>query len=327
MSSYFSSEAVLASAPGKTILIGEHAAVYGFPALAIPLQDIRVTVTLSHQRFENERGWEDAWSFEGPGALGAIDSATRNRLLLCLERGVQCAYGCSLAEFSPQPLSVCSEIPLGAGMGGSAALSVALLRALVRAAGREEPCEAEFLRVANTMDSAFHGTASGLDVAAVSAHGPILFQRGQEIIPLCVAREFWLMLVDSGSRSPTIDMVEKVRAFKVESPRAVEHELRILGNLTESARMAVAEGDLGALGAAMNKAHDSLSFLKVSTSLLDKLVENLRANGAVGAKLTGAGGGGLVVGVFEQRPDDAIIQSFSGFRCFLTKVSRATGKR
>ncbi len=215
MSEYLSVHGAESFASGKTILLGEHAAVYGFPAVAVPLHDIKISVSIAKPSPEKPQSWLQAWRFGGAGTVAmASDASTLQRLQTCLLRGVEFVFGDSLEKFEPQFLDVQTAIPLGAGMGGSAALSVALLRALLLAAEKRDVSQQRFVQAANHMDGAFHGLASGLDVAAVSAAGPIVFQKGQASESLSVGREFWLVLVDSGFRSPTIDMVKRVAALK-----------------------------------------------------------------------------------------------------------------
>ncbi len=314
-------------APGKTILLGEHAAVYGFPALAVPLNDIRIYVSIEPAEFSEFKpaNWNSVWRFLGSGAQQTMDAATLHRLHCCLGKAVQIVFGVALDSFLPQCIVVRSEIPLGAGMGGSAALSVALLRVLLLAAQEQKieialPSE-NFLQAANELDAVFHGNASGLDVAAVASNSPILFRRGNLPQPVLVKKEFWLTLVDSGSRSPTIDMVRSVSEQREGNPKRVNALLENLGFLASIATDAMQKGDLNILGDAMNQAHARLHDLNVSNSAMDAIALALRTKGALGAKLTGAGGGGLVLGLFESNPLRFIEGSFDSGNTYVTKVS------
>jgi mevalonate kinase len=321
MSDYLSLRGVEAFASGKTILLGEHSAVYGFPAVATPLHDVKISVGFVEPSGQRPQSWLQAWHFSGSGTVAMdADGDTLSRLKVCLTRGVEFVFARALETYAPQFIAVRSDIPLGAGMGGSAALSVALLRALLLAAGKKDVSEQEFLQAANHMDGAFHGSASGLDVAAVSAAGPIVFEKGRATDFLRVGREFWLVLVDSGFRSPTIDMVGRVAALKEAHPQCVGAMLERLGNLAREARVGIEQGSCETVGAAMNEAHSVLFDLGVSHPVVDVLVEQLRTLGALGAKLTGAGGGGLVLGLFSHPP---VVDSWNVFRgrgIYVTRV-------
>jgi mevalonate kinase len=253
----------------------------------------------------------------------SADGSTHERLGACLSRGIEFVFGRALETFEPQFIAVRSDIPLGAGMGGSAALSAALLRTLLLAAGKSDVSEQTFLQVANHMDGAFHGSASGLDVAAVSAAGPIVFERGRAPEKLRVGREFWLVLVDSGFRSPTIDMVGRVAAAKDVRPQLVDAMLERLGCLVRGARAEIQSGNCEAVGAAMNEAHGVLANLGVSHPALDAIAEDLRLMGALGAKLTGAGGGGLVLGLFLEAPAASSLSVFGDRGVYVTRVLKS----
>lgn len=320
MSDFLCSIPTEALAFGKTILIGEHAAVYGCPAIAIPLRDIPISVAFEAPRQGLPSRWQDVWSFVGSGVWGAVPPSTLARLEQCLSIGVRTVFKKDLSCFRPQKILVRSEIPLGAGMGGSAALSVALLRSLLKCTGALPLTSQEFLLTANAMDCAFHGNASGLDVCAVSAMNPVVFQKGNPTRSIVPGKEFWLLLVDSGERSPTIDMVKKVAAMREKSPKYVDDVFANIKQLTEKSEGAMLRGELDSLGSCMSNAHALLKDLGVSTIELDSLVARLLASGALGAKLTGGGGGGLALGLFGTQPDLTLVSSFDSQSVYCTQV-------
>jgi mevalonate kinase len=325
MSEVLSTSALTSSAPGKTILMGEHAAVYGFPAVAAPLPDVRVHVFLSAPDERPPSSWGEAFAFEVCGASVALDEGGRRAFEAALQSAVEILLRRPLGSFVPQRLLIRSEIPLGAGMGGSAALCVALLRLFSQVdSARHASNEQEFMEWANTLEKHFHGNPSGLDVAAVLAQGPIVFEKGNGALPVRPGADFWLLLVDSGSRSLTIDMVNHVSSLRAQAPTEVDLSLARLGALTQGVVEALQHGELKFVGNAMNCAHTELASLGLSTPLMDEIAAGLRQRGALGAKLTGAGGGGFVIGLFAAEPSFETREFFNRHRVFRTKIAVAT---
>ena len=288
------------SAYGKAILIGEHAAVYGYPALSLPLHDVGVTIEIN--RDAKPLDWNSAWEVWVRGQEIDLPLVARERLSLSLALAVKECWAEDLeVQFVPCGIRIRSEIPLGAGMGGSAAISAALTRLLDNIAGVPRPLS-DLARIANLIDGFFHGNASGLDAATVVASNAIEFVRGKGTCALENARPFYVVLIDSQERAHTSDMVSLVAQNREKDPTYVNGLLLQLGVLVEVAKSALRQGDLSALGAAFNEAHATLRNLGVSTPKLNELTQLLRNHGALGAKVTGAGGGGLVLGLFAEIP-------------------------
>lgn len=309
MKTFLTDRAVRASASAKAILIGEHAAVYGFPALAVGLPDIRLHVELPSPQLEKNlpSSWEDAFELSVRGKQENPSYSQRQKLVASFSTCILQNNGeVSLHDFRPQPIRIRSEIPLAAGMGGSAALSTAFVRLVDALRGRESRNVA--LR-ANEVDSVFHGVASGLDTAAVAADGNVIeFKKGVEPVSLVHPKTFWLALVDSGTRSQTSDMVAGVAALRRKRPTEIDSILNELGTLTQTTRGKLETGDIQGVGQCLNTSHELLRRLEVSNDRLDKVTKVLRSNGAVGAKLTGAGGGGVVLGIFAADPADKLAE-------------------
>lgn len=321
MSEVLAERSVFASAPGKTILIGEHAAVYGYPAVAVPLPDLCVNVFLDAPGVNTPDSWENSFSFEVCGAEIFLEKTQNLAFLSCLDSASQLVFGKSLFSFVPQRIRVLANLPLGAGVGGSAALSVAVLRLFLaaNASGFSHPPE-RLVEWANLLEKHFHGNPSGLDVAAVLAPGPIEFVKGIGAKRLRTGADFWLLLVDSGSRSLTIDMVSRVAALRAASPNAVNASLARLGDLTLDSVKALQNGRLDIVGSALTRAHSELAGLELSTPKLDNVVASMNKAGALGAKLTGAGGGGFALGIFADEPSICGDLLFDGLKAYKTRV-------
>lgn len=348
MSEYVFAGSLKASACGKAILVGEHAAVYGHPALAVALGDVGLHIelcapgqVLRHATGEHSEpvNWEHCWEFNVRGHQLIIPAEQRTRLSAALALAWQiCAkneaslnlnskqhlrqqLGKSLEEFTPQILRVYSEIPLGAGMGGSAALSTAMVRLVMAILGRECCPPHELAKIATEVDCLFHGVASGLDTAAIASNGVIEFVRGRGAQSVQVGRGFWLVLVDSGERKQTAHMVDLVAKRRAENLVEVDQWLAALGNIALMAKNDLEQGNTLSLGQGFTRAHELLRCLGVSTPRIEERIQALEACGALGAKVTGGGGGGFVLGVFECDPTRQVASLAREGLCLVTFVA------
>ncbi len=280
---------------GKIILLGEHSVVYGFPALAAAL-DRGVTI--------------DAVPTPAGGPL-RVDVPSWN-LKLTADDEHSFARGLSAiadaVDLGRPPLSLIgdAQIPPGAGLGASAAFAVAISRALL--AFLKRPSDpAAITAAANASESVLHGKASGVDVA-LAVHGGVgVFRKSSglrkiQIPPLRV------IVGPSGAPRSTAAMVDRVA--QATSGSVDDARLRELGNLCDTGTASLIAGKLDALGADMNRAHELLGGLGVSTPLLDALCDVARKLGAYGAKLTGAGGGGSVIAIAPRDKEADILAAW-----------------
>ena len=288
-----------ASARGKVILLGEHAVVYGQPALAAPIDlGLRARVTLGAARTTlRSRGH----ALEAGPAIDGLERVARS-----LGAG-------------PVDVEVDGDLPVGGGLGSSAALGVVVARAIARAQ-RVTLSPLEQWRAAMELERAVHGTPSGVDAAAVAWNLPIRFVRGDgatpQVQPLCGPRSLELVLALSGKARESARLIAGLRERRQQDPAAVEHELARLGRLALSGERAIAGGNLSALGALFDEAHASLAALGVSTPELEAVRGAALRAGALGAKLTGAGGGGAIVALCVDAADVARELRAQGFTCY-----------
>lgn len=270
-----------AGAPGKVILLGEHGVLHGMPAVAASLPwGVEVELTPS--------------AAPAVSSASVLDARQREQLLAAFGAAVR------LAGFGGMHLHVESALPCSSGLGSSAAVAVAVARALVQAAGLAPATAAE---LAAQMERHFHGTPSGLDQATIELGGVICFAPRRRAPPrvrqLACRRVLPLVIALAGPRAPTRDILA-ARA-RGRAGAAQDNIYMAIGALARSGARALEEGELTLLGELMNENHALLARLGLSSALLDGLAGRLRALGAVGAKLTGAGGnGGTVLGLFDQ---------------------------
>lgn len=251
-------------APGKVILLGEHFVVHGVEAIAVPVLSRTVTVTVDRE----------------PGAW-AVAEVAREPIAAMLRH---------LGE-DPAALrvSVAATLPFGAGLGGSAALAVALVRAL----GASDA--AEVRARAHQLERLAHGDPSGIDDAVATWAQPVRYLRGRGPDPIAAPGPLplWIGLTPVGAS--TREAVAQVAALRAREPDRFGALERQAVGVVAAGIAALQAGDLAALGRAMNDNHALLAALGVSTPTLDGLVHAAREAGALGAKLTGGGLGGAVI--------------------------------
>lgn len=269
------------TAHAKAILLGEHAAVYGAPALAIPLHGLGVVAAVTPA----ERISIDSELFTG------VDTDAPARLWPVLT-AIRAALN-QQHELTGVTVRIRSSVPYERGLGSSAAVAAAVARAVADLAGEELSAETLYA-IVQEAERVAHGNPSGLDARAVTATAPIRFQRG-EATPVDVGRPLVFSLADSGASGSTARAVAQVRARRDADPAAVDGVIGRIAELTEAAAADLAGGDGGALGERMTQAHELLVGLGVSDERLDALVGAAQAAGALGAKLTGGGQGGCII--------------------------------
>ncbi len=281
---------------GKIIVLGEHAVVYGYPALAAAL-DRGVTIT--------------AVPTPAGGSL-RVDIPSWNVRLTAeddhpLALGVAAIADAVGIGRPPVSLIGDAQIPAGAGLGSSAAFAVAIARALLDHA--KQPGElAAVITAANASEKHVHGQASGIDVAIAAAGGIGVFRRSSGLRQIALPRPLRVLVGPSGAPRSTSAMVERVA--KETAGSADDARLRELAALTDSGTASLLASELDALGGAMNRAHELLAGLGVSTPLLDGLCKLARDRGAHGAKLTGAGGGGAVIAIAPREHEAEVLAAW-----------------
>lgn len=256
-----------AFAPGKIILMGEHAVVHGHKALAMAV-DRGMTVRLE----------------ERPGPT-QLDSPSIH------DPRMDAALRCVLPE-TGVGVHIHSTLPIGRGMGSSAALAVALARSALKREGRPPTHDAVNAH-AFAVERVFHGAPSGIDHTVSMHGGAMLYQRNEagptfepiELPPLPI------VVIDSGTAGNTATMVAKV-ANNIVGNAA---HLAAMGDLLAQSLPALQRGDDTAIGEAWRENHRLLQAIGVSTPTIDTIVNAAIEAGATGAKLAGAGGGGIVI--------------------------------
>ncbi|MCR9161248.1 MAG: mevalonate kinase [Nannocystaceae bacterium] len=278
-----------ATACGKVIVAGEHSVVYGYPALAAAIpSSLELTATRGpadepvHLRI-------DAWD---------IDVALEPDTDHPVARAALEVFGYCDGPLRGWSIDGTTSLPSRAGLGSSAALTVALARLCL---GQDAPLGA-VVEASLAGERVFHGEPSGIDSEVAARGGLLRYVRGAEVEVIPLRHALSLVVVPSGKPRSTADQVAKVRTRHDRFPMVVRPVLDALGALVERSITAIEHNDLDHLGELFNIAHPLLASLDVSSWILDEMCDAARAAGARGAKLTGAGGGGCILCLPQDDP-------------------------
>ncbi|MGD8457335.1 MAG: mevalonate kinase [Anaerolineales bacterium] len=312
--------AISASAPGKIILFGEHAVVYGRPAIAVPVSQVQAKAVV----------------VPNPGAPGgdiqvvAPDIDISGPLeSLPLDNAITLAINLTLEKAGiPKPpafkVKISSTIPIAAGMGSGAAVTVALIRAVSAFLGNPLP-DNVVNEITFEIEKIYHGTPSGIDNTVVTYGMPVYFIKGEPIETFTVKKPFTILIGDTGVSSPTSFTVGQVRESWKAQPDVFDRLFDACGEIAAQARRMIETDDVAALGPLMDENQSLLVDMSVSSPELENLIATARDAGALGAKLSGAGGGGNMIALVS--PDAAqdiaaALESAGAARTILTTVGK-----
>jgi len=329
---------VQASAPGKVILLGEHAVVYGRPAIAVPLSGLRATVTVT----------------PGPPGSGVVVEARDLGRTLHADRDVAdplvVTVQNTLARLGTSDpgdlhLTIASNIPVASGLGSGAAVAVATIRALdawfagpksgsgVEAlagdSGLKAPlqnvrlADADVSALAYETEVLHHGTPSGIDNSVVTYEQPIVFTKARGVEPFSLGASLTLVVGDTGIASPTRETVGDVRRAWQADPARYEALFDAVAEMVQAGRAAIERGDAAALGAAMRRDHALLQEMSVSCPELDALVAAAEGAGALGSKLSGGGRGGNMIALVTEESANrvaAALQAAGARRVLVSEI-------
>ncbi|OLS23238.1 MAG: Mevalonate kinase [Candidatus Heimdallarchaeota archaeon LC_3] len=303
---------------GKSILFGEHFVVYGLPAIASALGSQTVaTITVNEGK-----GWTvDDQRPATPGyKKKKFDEA---------QEAIQNVIDFMKIDTETQKLDIhfAGDLYAASGVGASAAQVASLARALneeFKMGWNDE----QINDAAYEGEKAYHGTPSGIDNAAATFGGLIWFERnlsgGKNTIKSIESKKkIPLVIGNTGLTASTTEVVGDVKKIKEENSEEFDDYLIEYQKISEKAKKALEEGDVETIGKLMNLNHTLLQKITVSCKELDTLVDLARINGALGAKMTGTGRGGLAIAIApNEETQDKIAKSFeeNGFRAWKSTV-------
>jgi mevalonate kinase len=272
-----------ARAYGKLILAGEHAVVYGVPAIAVGV-DRGASAVVRASSVDRLR--IDMWKV----AVTDRDDGDLARAFASLLASAR-----SRSAIPTLEIHATTDLPAGGGLGCSAALGVAVARAV-----SPEAINEDILADAMAWEKVFHGNPSGVDAAVATLGGAIQFVRGVGIESVD-SGSLVFAIGHSGKASSTRTMVEGLARLREAQPAMVGGAFERIHAIVRDVRGAIESADIAALGDALDQNQDVLAKLALSTPDIDAMCAVARDAGALGCKLTGAGGGGCVVALAENR--------------------------
>ena len=267
-------EVGVGQAHSKIILIGEHAVVYGYPAISLPLLEVEVTcrvvtATTPWRLFE-----EDTLSMAVYASLEYLNIK---------EACIRC--------------QIDSAIPEKRGMGSSAAISIAAIRAVFDYFEAELPYDVLEILV-NRAEMIAHMNPSGLDAKTCLSDQPIRFIKNVGFEELAMDLSAYLVIADTGVYGHTREAIQVVQS----KGKDALPFLHALGELTQQTEEAINTKDAVFLGEILTKAHGNLKKIGVSSPEADALVETALQHGALGAKMSGGGLGGCIIALVADYP-------------------------
>lgn len=276
------------SAPAKAILVGEHAVVYGQPAIAVPLSQLRASVDTFISTFPLKVS--SSYAERAPFYWCKDESNSTDPLARAIELTARYFAVSSLQG----EMVIRSDIPVASGLGSGAAVSAALARGVAALLSREIADE-DLNLIVYEVEKLHHGTPSGIDNTVVVYERPTYFVKGRSSDFIAIHRPITLVIADTGIPSPTRDVVADARVRLKQHASQTQDLFDRIGALVDRARESIETGDHGQLGKLMTQNHALLQALDVSSAMLDGLVEAALRGGAYGAKLSGGGRGGNMI--------------------------------
>lgn len=302
---------VVASAPAKIILLGEHFVVYGGPAIVFAIDKrayARVEKRSDNCLHIQSKNLNLAGIFEN-GNL-RVEQGELKEAKMRFEP-VKHAVEKVMEKHGNQvglDVEINSTVPVGAGLGSSAAV-IAATTAATGALLNVKLSKEDILRITYAAERIAHGTPSGIDPAISTMGGTMIFQTDTGFKPLEVKTDIPVVIGDTGIERSTRVQVEKVRNLVDKHPRIAEHLMKAAREIVLRATDALKENDLETLGTMMNLNHALLCGLGVSDESIEWLTNAARKAGALGAKLTGAGGGGCMIALAREEELEQVLEA------------------
>lgn len=287
--------AITETAPGKIILLGEHSVVYGRPAIAVPVEQVKARSIV----IPNPLAKPGSIQIYAPDInldcdLMDLPDEHPLRLIVAL---VKEAVG--VARIPACNIRLSSDIPLASGMGSGAAVTVSLIRAISSFIGQPLPDDT-VNQLTFEVEKLFHGTPSGIDNTVITYGMPIYYQMGQPVELLEISARVPIIIGDTGINSPTSIAVGDLRRSWQEDSPTYEGIFDLVGELVKQGRSHLESGNLPQLGHLMSENHAYLQQMGVSSEELDHLVYLALEAGALGAKLSGGGRGGNMIALVDE---------------------------
>ena len=282
--------AISASYPGKVILFGEHAVVYGSHAIAIPVNQVH-----SHAVITPAIG-------SSPGYISIIaPDINLHQDLQSLDDNNPLAFAIrttlrklGVSRYPAFTIRITSDIPIASGMGSGASISCSIAKAVSTFLGKPFST-LEISEISFEVEKLHHGTPSGVDNTVIAFNQPIVFKRGELSVKLQTGVKLHFVIADSGIKSLTAQAVSAVRLNREQDKSHFDDLFQAIDQVVMNALDGFRSGDTRKIGSLMQENQGLLQQVGVSNPTLEKLISAAINNGAYGAKLSGAGMGGNII--------------------------------
>lgn len=275
-------------AHSKLILVGEHAVVHGQPAIAIPFPLIGVESSV--ESYVGDVYLESSL-YKGP-----LDSAPKE--LSGVVNTVKRSFEMLNLPYRDILIRVESTIPPGKGLGSSASVAIAIAKSLFAYVDKPYTNE-ELLYLANISETYAHGAPSGIDPLTITSESPIWYMKDTPIDYILPKGQFHFVVADSGEEADTKTAVSTVSNLLKATPQKIYNKIERIGEITHEVRDALEKASKNVLGSLLDEAQKNLEAIGVSNDTLNHLIEFVKEQGALGAKLTGSGNGGCIIALAQ----------------------------
>lgn len=324
-------ECVSVEAPLKATIAGEHAVVYGYPAVVMAI-DKKIHIKICRRPDRVLEILSRGITITGDLMLrcmdnqcsGAIPGGSLEKIYSYMLKAIEIS-GRYFGDLGGLYIEISSEIPAGAGLGTSAAVSAGIVAGYAYLSGRSlDP--RSIASIAREVEIAVQGAASPMDTGAVSLGG-VLLVSPREVDPfkrVRVSGDLEILVAVTPKKKSTRETVAMVREMVSRRRSIVESLLRVIGDISMEVSRAIEVGDLESLAELMNINHGVLKALSIVDPDSERIVEILRISGVDGAKISGGGWGGAIIGVARERSRlgyGVDILSKAGVKAFITGVS------
>ena len=283
------------TAPAKFILFGEHAVVYGYPSIACPLLQLKSTAKITpHCSPQNNHSRIIAPDIN---LVSSLDKSNRKHKLVKVINTI--LNSLNITSTFKDSIHVVSDIPLSSGLGSSASISTAVIKALNDHLNLNLTTE-QINKFVYETEVIQHGSPSGVDNTVIAYEKPILYQKDYPTEALSPPVPLLFIVANSGTPSSTFNSINKFTKNYKNNKRVYDTAMQNITEIVREGKNAFNSGDYKLLGQLMNQNHEILDALGVTTQLTNILVKTSLESGALGAKISGAGYGGNIVAITEK---------------------------